>query len=185
MQRLERVPAADGFATASAIAVGQRDKEIPIAPRQANAATTTGGKGSAAGFARPGNRFWPTLHSAGITSHLLSPFEDRDLVERQCGLTNFVARATARADELEPDELARGTRSLVRKIKRRSVRCVAFLGITAYRTGFGRPAAKIGRQEEPIGDSIVWALPNPSGLNAHYQLPALAELFGEMWEAAK
>lgn len=133
-------------------------------------------------FARPGNRFWPTLHGAGITSRLLSPFEDRRLLERECGLTNFVARATARADELEPEELETGTRSFIRKIKRRSIRCVAFLGITAYRTGFDRPAARIGRQEERIGASIVWALPNPSGLNAHYQLPDLIKLFRAMWQ---
>ena len=133
-------------------------------------------------FARPGNRFWPTLHGAGITPHLLSPFEDRSLLERDCGLTNFVPRATARADELSPEELDRGTRSLVRKIKRRSIRSVAFLGITAYRTGFDRPAAKIGRQEEKIGSSTIWALPNPSGLNAHYQLPDLIKLFRSMWQ---
>lgn len=136
-------------------------------------------------FARPGNRFWPTLHGARITSGLLSPFEDRSLLERECGLTNFVPRATARADELSPAELEQGTRSLIRKIKRRSIGCVAFLGITAYRTGFDRPGAKIGRQEERIGVSSIWALPNPSGLNAHYQLPDLIELFRAMWQETR
>jgi TDG/mug DNA glycosylase family protein len=133
-------------------------------------------------FARPGNRFWPTLHGAGITPRVLSPFEDGGLVDWECGLTNFVSRATARADELSSAELQRGTRSLVRKIKRRSIRCIAFLGITAFRTGFARPTATVGRQDEQIGASNVWALPNPSGLNAHYQLPDLIELFRAMWQ---
>jgi TDG/mug DNA glycosylase family protein len=131
-------------------------------------------------FARPGNRFWPALHGAGITPQLFSPFEDARLVEHDCGITNIVARATARADELATEELRRGARSLAAKVRRRQIDCVAFLGVTAYRAGFGRSDAKIGPQADKIGGAKLFVLPNPSGLNAHYQLPQLVELFGEL-----
>ncbi|MEK6238221.1 MAG: G/U mismatch-specific DNA glycosylase [Planctomycetales bacterium] len=131
-------------------------------------------------FARPGNRFWPALHKAGFTERLLSPFEDEQLLDRGCGLSNMAPEATARADELSREQLRRGMNRLRRTVRRHRPRCVAFLGITAYRIGFDQPKAKIGRQPETIGDSIVWTLPNPSGLNAHYQLKGLAKLYREM-----
>lgn len=131
-------------------------------------------------FARPGNRFWPALFESGFTPRLFSPFDDHLLPEDGCGLTNLVAKATARADELSPEALARGARSLKRKIKRLKPRFAAFVGVTAYRTGFSQPKAQIGRQHEQIGETIVWVLPNPSGLNAHYQREDFARLFREL-----
>jgi TDG/mug DNA glycosylase family protein len=128
-------------------------------------------------FARPGNRFWPALHTGGLTSRLLHPSEDRLLLESGYGIANIVDRATAAADELSAEELAGGARKLVRKVKRYRPRIVAFLGITAYRTAFRRPSSQSGRQRESLGESAVWVLPNPSGLNAHYRLADLARMY--------
>src|SRR5262249_43214453 len=113
-------------------------------------------------FARPGNRFWPTVHAAGFTDRLLAPFEERELLARGYGITNLVARATAAADELADEELRAGARTLGRKVRRHRPRVVAFLGISAYRTAFRRPRAALGRQEEGVGGAGAWVLPNPS-----------------------
>ena len=135
-------------------------------------------------FARPGNRFWPTVHAAGFTPRRLTPDEERELLAAGYGITNLVARATAAADELTAEELAAGAKALTRKVNRHRPRWVAVLGVTAYRTAFARPRAVLGRQEETIGAARVWVLPNPSGLNAHYQLADLARLFTELRAAA-
>jgi TDG/mug DNA glycosylase family protein len=131
-------------------------------------------------FGRPGNRFWPTLFRAGFTERLLSPFEDRQLLDRGYGITNLVARATATADELTHKELIEGGRKLVRKLRRLAPACVAFLGITAYRVAFEMKRASIGKLGTKMAHSDVWILPNPSGLNVHYQLDDLALLFSGM-----
>jgi TDG/mug DNA glycosylase family protein len=131
-------------------------------------------------FARPGNRFWPALQAAGFTPHLFSPFEDRSLLDLGYGITNVVARATASAAELSAEEFVDGGRCLEAKIRRNRPAIVAFLGITAYRSAFGKPHASIGLQHETISNSKVWVLPNPSGLNAHYQLADLAKLFEQL-----
>ncbi len=135
-------------------------------------------------FARPGNRFWPALHAAGFTQRLLSPFEERVLLNCGCGITNLVARATAGADELTAEELRAGAVRLARKVRRCRPAFVAFLGVTAYRTAFGRPQARLGRQAETLGGAAIWVLPNPSGLNAHFQAADLARLFTELRRAA-
>ncbi len=131
-------------------------------------------------FARPGNRFWPALYRAGFTDRLLSPFEERELLKDGYGITNLVNRATATADELSAQDLAQGGRRLEAKVKRYRPRMVAVLGIGAYRSAFRRPQATLGRQDETIGRSIVWILPNPSGLNAHFQLDDLAQMFRDL-----
>ncbi|HET6370273.1 MAG TPA: G/U mismatch-specific DNA glycosylase, partial [Nitrospiria bacterium] len=128
-------------------------------------------------FARPGNRFWPALHAAGFTERLISPFEERILLKYGYGITNLVARTTASADELTGKELVAGRRRLLAKVKRYSPRVVAALGIGAYREAFAKPKAILGRQSEPLGTAVVWVLPNPSGLNAHYQLADLVHQF--------
>jgi len=134
-------------------------------------------------FARPGNRFWPTLYNAGFTSRLLVPAEERELLILGYGITNLVARTTATADELEPDELLAGRKRLERKVKRYQPRVVAVLGIGAYRTAFQEPKAILGEQARSIAKAAIWVLPNPSGLNAHYQLADLAEHFRALREA--
>ena len=134
-------------------------------------------------FARPGNRFWRTLQAAGFTDRLLSPWEERQLLDYGLGITNLVARATATAAELALDELKAGRKTLERKIRRYRPGAVAVLGIGAYRSAFSRPRATIGRQAELLGRTPLWVLPNPSGLNANHQLADLAQAFGALRES--
>jgi TDG/mug DNA glycosylase family protein len=135
-------------------------------------------------FARPGNRFWPTLHRAGFTPRLLQPHEERQLLPLGCGITNVVDRATAAAAELSRAELAEGGRRLAEKVERFSPSILAVLGISAFRAAFGRRDAALGPQPDRLGGTRVWVLPNPSGLNAHYQPEALARLFRELRDAS-
>ena len=141
-------------------------------------------------FARPGNRFYPALAAAGITDHLIyagSGMADADrgqLVARGVGITNIVARATARADELEAAELRDGADRLAAKVGSLAPRVVAVAGITAYRVGFGRPKARLGRQPETIAGAELWAVPNPSGLNAHESVASLADAYRAAARAA-
>lgn len=128
-------------------------------------------------FARPGNRFWPALHRGGFTPRQLSPFEDQSLLDYKLGLTNLVSRATARADELSDDELRRGASRLHAKLKRWTPQSVAFVGISAYRTALNQKQVEVGLQNEDLCGCNVWVLPNPSGLNAHYQLEDFGKLF--------
>lgn len=134
-------------------------------------------------FARPGNRFWPALHRSGFTPRLLAPSEQDELLEYGLGVTNIVARATARADELERDELRAGARRLTGLAERYEPEWVAVVGISAYRTAFDRGKAVGGPQDEAIAGARLWVLPNPSGLNAHYQADALADAFRALREA--
>src|SRR3954454_2473182 len=138
-------------------------------------------------FGRPGNRFWPALHGGGFTPRLFSPFESDLLLDLNLGITNVVARATARADELTNDELRAGGQRLEAKVKRWRPTVVAFVGIGPYRIISGNKEARVGLQKELFGGSYAWVLPNPSGLNAHYQPAALAQLFGELrlWAIAQ
>ncbi len=135
-------------------------------------------------FARPGNRFWPALHTSGFTPRLLGPWQQEQLLELALGLTNVVPRATARADELDPAEFRAGGQILAGKVARYQPRWVAVLGIGAYRTAFGRKDATIGPQREELSGSRVWVLPNPSGLNAHWTAATLAEQFALLRAAA-
>jgi TDG/mug DNA glycosylase family protein len=136
-------------------------------------------------FARPGNRFWPALHGSGWTPRLMSPDEDGDLPALGIGITNVVDRPTRTASELSDDELREGAAALDRLAAEIKPRVVAVVGLGAYRVGFGRQDATVGPQEDPIGGRPAWVLPNPSGLNAHYQLPDLIRLFGELREWAR
>ncbi|MCP3144663.1 G/U mismatch-specific DNA glycosylase [Pyxidicoccus xibeiensis] len=136
-------------------------------------------------FARPGNRFWPTLHAARITPRQLLPSEQGELLALGYGITNVADRATATADMLDDSELAEGGKSLEAKVRRYRPRFLAVLGVGAYRTAFERPRAQPGLQPETLGMTRLWVLPNPSGLNAHYQLDDLARLFGELRHAVE
>jgi TDG/mug DNA glycosylase family protein len=131
-------------------------------------------------FARPGNRFWPALHAAGFTPRQLAPSEERELLALGYGITNLVARATATADELSPAEIVAGGRRLDAVVREYRPASLAVLGIGAYRTAFGQPKASLGRQPKALHGAMVWVLPNPSGLNAHYKLADLAEAYREL-----
>jgi double-stranded uracil-DNA glycosylase len=134
-------------------------------------------------FARPGNRFWPALHGSGFTPRLMLPQEQDELLDLGLGITNVVARATARADELTAAELREGGQILAARAAALHPRWLAVVGITAYRTAFGRPRAALGPQQEDLGGAQVWVLPNPSGLNAHFTAAKLAAAFGELRQA--
>ena len=134
-------------------------------------------------FARPGNRFWPALHLSGFTPRQLRPDEQQDLPAYGLGITNLVDRATARADELTPRELRDGGIRLTGLVERLRPAALAVVGLGAYRTAFGQPDAGTGPRPERIGNTLVWVLPNPSGLNAHWQLPDLAAEFARLRSA--
>ena len=136
-------------------------------------------------FARPGNRFWPALHAAGITPRRLRPEEDGQLPALGVGVTNIASRGTRAASELSVEELRAGARELEATVAAHAPRLVAIVGVTAYRTAWERPRAGFGLQEETIGGRPVWVLPNPSGLNAHVQIPELGQLYGEAWRYAR
>jgi double-stranded uracil-DNA glycosylase len=136
-------------------------------------------------FGRPGNRFWPTLHAAGFTPRLFDPSEEVELLPLGFGITNVVARATAAADELTEREFIAGGRALEAKVREFAPRYLAILGIGAYRTAFAKPKAVIGLQPDAIGETRVWVLPNPSGLNAHYQGSDLVKVFRALRDAVK
>jgi TDG/mug DNA glycosylase family protein len=131
-------------------------------------------------FGRPGNRFWKVLALSGFTPRQLAPAEEDELLRYGLGITNLVARATARAEELSRDELGAGGQRLAEQVAALTPKVVAVLGISAYREAFRRPKAQFGLQVEPLAQSRLWVLPNPSGLNAHHQLPDLARLFAEL-----
>lgn len=131
-------------------------------------------------FARPGNRFWPALHASGFTQSLLHPSQERQLLQEGAGITNLVDRASRAAAELSVAELQEGGEKLREKVIKFRPSVLAVLGITAYRSAFGRPKAVMGLQEEKIGESLVYVLPNPSGLNAHYTPAQLATEFRKL-----
>jgi TDG/mug DNA glycosylase family protein len=135
-------------------------------------------------FARPGNRFWPALHRSGFTPRQLHPSEQDELLDYRLGITNMAARASARADELRPAELVAGGARLAATMARWRPAWLAVVGVTAYRTAFGRPKAGMGRQDDDLAGVPVWVLPNPSGLNAHYTVDSLAAAFAALRDAA-
>lgn len=134
-------------------------------------------------FAGPGNRFWPALFASGFTDRLLRPFEVGLLPNYGLGITNLVARTTARADELDDDELREGLKVLTRKVKRYKPQWVAVVGLGAYRVGFHQPTAVVGPQAEPLAGAKVWVLPNTSGLNANCQPAEFARQFAALRRA--
>lgn len=131
-------------------------------------------------FGRPGNRFWPALYGAGFTNRLLYPWEERELLTAGLGITNVVSRTTATAAELTPDDYAAGGKRLTATVMKYQPKVLAVLGVGAYRSAFSRRNAALGLQDETIGETRVWVLPNPSGLNANYQLVDLVRLFSEL-----
>jgi TDG/mug DNA glycosylase family protein len=137
-------------------------------------------------FARAGNRFYPALRLAGIIpDDVLTPAAAAPVLQgRGIGITNLVARASARADELDPSELVDGRARLEAFVEAHRPRVVAVAGITSYRIAFGRRAARAGRQEETIAGARLWVVPNPSGLNAHETVETLAAAYREAAVAA-
>ena len=141
-------------------------------------------------FARRGNRFWPALHVAGIIPLAVDASNgmsdaDRELVlGLGIGITNIVATASARAEELSRDELRAGAAALEANVLHWRPRVVAVLGLTAYRQAFAEPKAVQGRQGDGLGGAELWVLSNPSGLNAHETIDTLAASYRQAWDAA-
>jgi double-stranded uracil-DNA glycosylase len=136
-------------------------------------------------FARPGNRFWPALYMGGFTPRVLSPFEEKELLPLGYGIANVVDRATVAADVLTRQEYEEGAKILQAKVKMFKPKWLAILGVGAYRAGFNRKDAKLGSQEEMIGETKIWVLPNPSGLNAHHTPESLGKLFMQLHDAVE
>ena len=131
-------------------------------------------------FARPGNRFWPVLHRSGFTPRQLRPDEQQLLPSFGLGITNVVSRATARADELSAAELVAGGERLRELVHALRPHWLGVVGISAYRVAFAAPRAVVGRQPTTVGGTEVWALPNPSGLNAHWPTDAMVAEFARL-----
>ncbi|WP_329035215.1 G/U mismatch-specific DNA glycosylase [Streptomyces sp. NBC_00178] len=172
----EESPAARGRVVPDVVAGGLRVLFCGINPSIMTAATGHH-------FAHPGNRFWPVLHLSGFTSKKLRPSEQRMLLDYGLGITNVVARPTARADELSTEEFRQGGRILAAKVEELRPAWLAVVGVTAYRTAFGDRRAQIGPQERRVGGARVWALPNPSGLNAHWTVETMADEYSRLRSA--
>lgn len=138
-------------------------------------------------FGRPGNRFWPAIHQAGFTPRLFAPWEGPALLPLKIGITNMVMRTTATAAELSLEEYVAGGRRLTALVMQYRPRVVAFLGIGAYRSAFARKQASVGMQPETVGNTALWLLPSPSGLNANHQLADLVLLMRalKLWVAGQ
>jgi TDG/mug DNA glycosylase family protein len=136
-------------------------------------------------FARPGNRFWKLLHAGGFTESVLPPAEQQVLPDLGIGITNLVGRVTTAASDLTTAELREGGSQLEAKVELLGPRCIAILGLQAYRTAFRRPKAAIGPQSERLAEALLWLLPNPSGLQARYQLPEMIEMYRSLFVATE
>ncbi|QUH02240.1 G/U mismatch-specific DNA glycosylase [Saccharopolyspora erythraea] len=170
--------AADGATVPDVLAPGLRVLFCGINPGLYSAATGHH-------FARPGNRFWPALHVSGFTPRQFRPDEQECLLDHGLGITNLVARASARADQLGSEELRAGGARLREAVRRTHPAWLAVVGVTAYRTAFDERRAAVGPQQRAIGTTRLWVLPNPSGLNAHYNLERLSEEFARLRNAVE
>lgn len=128
-------------------------------------------------FARPGNRFWPALFASGFTGRLMRPEQEHELLRKGYGITNLVDRATVGSQELGREELREGGQIFENKVRKYQPRAVGILGVSAYRLAFDQLDALVGAQPRRIAKTLVWVLPNPSGLNAHFTPPVLAKIF--------
>jgi double-stranded uracil-DNA glycosylase len=136
-------------------------------------------------FARPGNRFWKLLRAGGFTDIVLPPAEQHILPGLGVGITNLVARVTTAASEVSNSELREGALVLEAKVGMIRPLCVAVLGLQAYRMAFRRPRATIGPQPELLGEALLWLLPNPSGLQARYQMPEMSDMYASLFVATE
>lgn len=136
-------------------------------------------------FARPGNRFWPALHLAGLTPRILAPHESQELLLAGYGITSLVPRATATAREIAPAELVAGRRRLARRVRRYAPRWVVVFGVGAYRVAFGQPNARVGLQQLALAGARVWVLPSPSGANGSYPFIDLVRELRSFHDAIK
>ena len=137
-------------------------------------------------FAGPSNRFWKLLYESRLVSEPVGFMDDDRLHEWGFGITNLIPRPTPGIDTLRPDEYLAGAKTLRRKIRRLKPEVVAFIGVTLFRSVFGRrqgqPVA-LGLQEERLEGARVFVLPNPSGRNANFSYGEMLEAFVELRRA--
>jgi double-stranded uracil-DNA glycosylase len=131
-------------------------------------------------FAGRGNRFWKAIYLAGFTREQIIPEKGEIILAHGCGLTSAVERPTSRADELTRDEFERAASGLSAKIARYAPGYVAFLGKPAFSAIFGRKSVSWGEQDDLLGGSKTWVLPNPSGLNRSFRLDQLVRAYTEL-----
>jgi len=134
-------------------------------------------------FARKTNRFWPALSAANLFGREVKAGDEKLLFEPGIGFTDIVKRATAQIDELTPEEIVAGAKTLRRKVEKFAPAAICFLGITGCRWVFQIPAKnkiRLGSQSETIGAARIYVLPSPSPANAHSSLPALAAEFRQL-----
>ncbi len=135
-------------------------------------------------FARPGNRFWPVLHLSGFTPRQLKPCGAGRAPVLRSGHHQRGGQGERSGDEVSDEEFREGGRLLTAKVELLRPKWLAVVGITAYRTAFGEKKAVVGPQERTIGGTRIWALPNPSGLNAHWTAQTMAEEYARLRAAS-
>ena len=131
-------------------------------------------------FAGYSNRFWKLLVESRLVPEPIDTRDDVRLPEWGFGMTNLVARATPGIDTLRAEEYEAGARILRRKVRRLKPAIVALVGVTLFRTLFGRRAGSpvtLGLQPERFEGSRVFVLPNPSGRNANYSYAEMLDSF--------
>jgi TDG/mug DNA glycosylase family protein len=131
-------------------------------------------------FAGPSNRFWKLLYESRLVPEPIGFVDDDRLPEWGFGITNLIARPTPGIDTLRPAEYVVGAKILRRKVRRLKPELVAFIGVTLFRSVFGRRTGQpvaLGLQEERLEGARVFVLPNPSGRNANYSYADMLDAF--------
>jgi TDG/mug DNA glycosylase family protein len=131
-------------------------------------------------FAGYSNRFWKLLHESRLVPEPIRAEDDDRLPEWGFGITNLVARATPGMDTLKPAEFAAGALILRRKIRRFGPPVVVLIGVTVFRSLFGRAGrfpVRLGLQRERFEGARVFVLPNPSGRNANFSYAEMLAAF--------
>jgi TDG/mug DNA glycosylase family protein len=137
-------------------------------------------------FAGPSNRFWKLLHESGLVPEPIGFADDVRLHEWGFGITNLIPRPTPGIDTLRHEEYIAGAKILRRKIRRLKPEVVAFIGVTLFRSVFGRRAGQpvaLGVQEERLEGAQVFVLPNPSGRNANFSYAEMLDAFARLRRA--
>lgn len=134
-------------------------------------------------FARKTNRFWPAFSRSRLSAPIraalgvghLEPAHDTVLPDFGIGFTDAVKRPTAQANELTAAEFAQGVRDLTVKLETFRPRIACFQGMMGYRPFLKHlapdaPKAELGEQPLRLGQTRLFAIPNPSPANAHASL---------------
>ena len=130
-------------------------------------------------FAGFSNRFWKLLFESGLVPEPITFEDDDKLPGWRYGITNIVPRPTPGIDTLRPDEYVAGRMRLRAKILRYKPEVVVMVGLTVFRAMFPerKGVVALGLQDEQLGESAVFVLPNPSGRNANYTYAEMLAAF--------